>query len=167
MTDRRSILSFLPLLGLALGGCGDDTLDSEQFTLEWCTAYDDWDTRCGDTPSETIDECRMNPDSRCLARALRADLASPMIACINDLTCDTSDDRCYAAEGLGAEPSPAASGFRDRCLAVRETCTGFSNDYCFLDILSDETIAAVDACLDGPCGEVGGCFDAAIFGDCS
>ena len=168
MTNRHSLLSFLSLLALALGACGDDTVDPEQFSLEWCTAYDDWDTRCGDTPTPgAIDECRMDPEIQCFAAAIRPDLTSPMIACINDLSCDTSDDECYAAEGLGEQPSAAALAFRARCLALRDTCTEFSNDFCFLDILSDETIEAADACLDGACGDVRDCFDAAIFGGCS
>ena len=167
MTNRRFLLPLFSLLCLAFGGCDDESLDSDEFAIEWCTAYDDRDARCGDTPSETVDECRRSPDAQCLAQALRPDLASPMVACLNDLACDTSDDGCYSAEGLGAEPSSAAIAFRDRCLAKRETCGNFSDDYCFLDIVDDATVAASDACLDDACDEVGDCLDASIFGDCS
>lgn len=175
----------LPALGLALlvvsslcagctssrsrggGGGGGGGLSAWE---EYCyTTGPERADRCGDGAWDASDSDSCQAQASCLQTVVRADLFGDIADCLGERGCGESDDRCFAAEGLGASPSSASTAYRDDCLVRRDECTEegtpFGDDYCYADILSDAAIAEARACLDGPCGELSSCF-ASIVGDC-
>ena len=130
-----------------------------------CTASHDHQIACGETPSQTIDECVADPDDACYPTHLRTDLRTAIAECVENRECGSSDDDCFTATTLGATPTSVASSFQDYCLTRVETCTEVNNDYCFLEVFTDETIEGVRACLEGSCASARDCIDAVL--DCS
>ncbi|MEM9194436.1 MAG: hypothetical protein AAGF12_34985 [Myxococcota bacterium] len=137
---------------------GDATVGGGPGAQAFCSADIARDTRCGEMPEEMA-EC-VAENACTFDQLIRPDAVTAVAACIQNLACNTSDDDCFRAPGLGIAPTPGADAFETACTMRRQECGGtFSDDFCSFDIGSTQTIAAAQACVTMPCDQIDGCFD--------
>lgn len=161
MTTFRSVLPFL-FSSLLVWGCDDGAGGDSDYVRALCTAGYNNDVACGETPSETIEECVApdpTDDDTCYPTLIRTDLRDAIADCVENRDCDESDDRCFSATGVGSTPTAVASSFQDYCLARLEECDVLFDDYCFLDVFRDDAIQSVRSCLEGDCADAEACVD--------
>ena len=136
-----------------------------------------WRTYCETTGPERATTCGTDWDAdetpSCLAFAgctepLFRDALDDLVAeCLGSRDCETNEDLCFAPEGLGATPSAAAQAYNESCLAKRSACIeaggeSFSDDFCYVGILNDATIEALEPCLEEACADVRGCVTTVV-----
>lgn len=110
-----------------------------------------------------FDRAACDAQAACYPRVLRPELVGPLGECVASRPCTESDDKCVADAAQPYVNDPAASQFRDACLARRQACNGgFVDDYCGEGALFSSTVlAAWNDCLSKACGDIRACFDAA------
>ena len=152
--NNKRLLLLLSTLSL-LGACNNEPTFEEALS-EYCEVNAERATMCGQTlPANALQQCEDNFGP--IFALVRSDARDPVIACVGGLACADSDDGCYVAAGLGLTPSDAATAFQSACTTRSEECE-FSDDICFANILVDDVIADLDACLASECGEVRTCM---------
>ena len=164
----KSVASLLLLVSCAFA-CGDDDssasdtsvsdtgtadvgLNDVRVICEGSVAYDE---KCGDDPIEPIEECEA--DLGCTP--YREDLKSLIGACLAERDCGTSDDMCFSSPGIDFTATPAADAFFAACQSRRRDCADvFNEDWCYVQIATDEAIAMLDTCLGEACSDIQRCF---------
>lgn len=130
---------------------------------EACDLGDERSLRCGIT-SGSREECIA--DFACTG-FFRPDAIGPIVRCETGRGCDESDDACYVASELGIEESSESMTYTTDCLARRTECaSAFSDDFCYAQLASTESLAAITTCVEMECASISECLDDVYARNC-
>jgi hypothetical protein len=159
---RTAIL--LPILFSACGG-GDEAPPPTAVVSE-----NEGDTLC-DEYCAHVDECNWPDAASCASRCddwtawMRADVLRYLHDCVTELQCDEIAYTCWQDADNEFTQTAAQDGLVDHCEARLDDC-GIADILidlaCHRDDLwsvSDDAVAAADACLDEPCDQIQTCID--------
>lgn len=141
--------------GSSSGDANVGPLTKETF----CAAFDARERRCRDAGFGTCKPQLVE----CLRNVLVPAAANSALECFSNRACSVNDDSCVGA--LVSESD--RQGFVKSCLAKRATCNAdggafVSDDSCFIPMasLTPSVASSYAACIDKPCADIRGCFDA-------
>jgi hypothetical protein len=127
--------------------------------LDYCKAAADRAARCM-TDSFTKAECEQQ--LACYQKVLRPENYTPLLTCLANRPCGTSDDRCVAEQAQKYISDPAVSDWVKTCIEKRNSCTGaFPDDYCGYEfgLMNDTLRNNMKTCLARSCVEISTCFN--------
>jgi len=138
---------------------GNISVPTDAGTMDYCKAASDRATRC---MSDTFSLTQCQEQLACYQRALRPEAYTPLLTCLANRPCGTSDDRCVADAAQKYITDPVVQDWVKTCNEKRNACTGaFSDDYCGYEfgLFNDTLRTNVKTCLSRSCAEVRTCFN--------
>jgi hypothetical protein len=131
--------------------------------IDLCKGLADRATRCGDG----FDPTSCAKEAGCYDRVIKPADRAALVTCFVTRDCAASEDSCVATVSGKYGTDPTVLAYNKACLDKRAACgTTFPSDYCGFDLgmLQPDLLAKLRACYDGPCAEVGTCYEAVVAG---